>query len=55
MTARSALSRAALAAVAGLVLLLVGLVGAPAAQAHTELVSSKIGRASCRERVCSTV
>jgi len=40
MTARSALSRAALAAVAGLVLLLVGLVGAPAAQAHTELVSS---------------
>lgn len=37
---RTALARAALAAIAGLVVLLAGLVGAPAAQAHTELVSS---------------
>jgi len=54
-TAHGAVVRAALAAVAGVLLLVAGLVGAPAAQAHTELVSSTPANGASLDTAPATV
>lgn len=54
-TTHGAVVRAALAAVAGVLLFVAGLVGAPVAQAHTELVSSTPANGASLDKAPTTV